>query len=106
MHERFRYPEGEWDKRVDPTLTPLRERLVGSVRPALLATLAAMAVILLIACVNVSALMLGQMDSREAELAVRSALGAERGRLLRQLAVEALAIGALSGVVGAALATL
>lgn len=106
MDERFDYPEGEWDKRVNPTLTPLRERLVGSVRPAVLATLAAMAVILLIACVNVSALMLGQMDSRETELAVRSALGAERGRLLRQLTVEALAIGALAGLVGAGLATL
>ena len=105
MHERFDYPDGQWDKRVGATLMPLRERLVGSVRPSVVATLGAMAVILLIACVNVAALMLGQMDSREAELAVRSALGAERGRLLRQLTVEALAIGALSGLVGAALAT-
>lgn len=106
MDERFDYPEGQWDKRVNPTLTPLRERLVGSVRPAVLATLGAMALILLIACVNVAALMLGQMDSREAELAVRSALGAERGQLLRQLTVEALAIGALSGLVGAGLAAI
>lgn len=106
MDQRFDYPEGQWDKRTNPTLTPLRERLVGSVRPAVLATLGAMALILLIACVNVAALMLGQMDSRETELAVRSALGAERGQLLRQLTVEALAIGAMAGLVGAALAAI
>ncbi|MGH8168849.1 MAG: ABC transporter permease, partial [Woeseiaceae bacterium] len=45
MHERFDYPEGEWDKRVNPHLVPLRERLVGSIRPAVLATHGAMAVI-------------------------------------------------------------
>lgn len=106
MHERFDYPEGEWDKRVDPELIPLRERLVGPVRPAVLATLGAMAMILLVACVNVSALMLGQMDSRETELAVRSALGAERRQLLQQLVVEALVIGALAGMLGAGLALL
>jgi predicted permease len=105
MHERFEYSEGEWDKRVEPTLTPLRDRLVGEVRPAVIATLVAMAVILLIACVNVSALMLGQMESRETEMAVRSALGAERRQLLRQLGLEALAIGVLAGGVGAVLAT-
>ena len=104
MDERFGYPEGEWDKRVNPELTPLRERLVGSVRPSLLATLAAMATILLIACVNVAALMLGQVDSRGTELAVRTALGAGRQRLLHQLVVESLVIGVLAGLVGAALA--
>ena len=106
MHQQFDYPEGEWDKRVNPTLTPLRDRLVGEVRPAVLATLGAMAVILLIACVNVAALMLGQVDSRGTELAVRSALGAGRRQLLQQLVVESLVIGALAGLVGAGLALL
>jgi putative ABC transport system permease protein len=106
MHERFDYPEGEWDKRVNPHLVPLRERLVGSVRPAVLATLGAMAVILLIACVNVAALMLGQMDSRGTELAVRTALGAGRQGLLRQVAVEAGVIGLLSGLAGVVIALL
>lgn len=106
MDERFDYPEGEWDKTRNPELIPLHEYMVGSIRPALLATLGAMAVILLIACVNVAALMLGQVDSRETELAVRTAIGAERGQLLQQLVVEALVIGALAGLVGAGLALL
>ncbi len=103
LGERFDYPE-QWDLTKDPKLTPLREHLVGSVRPSLLAMLAAMAVILLIACVNVTALMLGQVDSRGTELAVRSALGAGRHRILRQLVVESRVIGAFAGLVGAGLA--
>lgn len=106
MHERFDYPEGPWDKRANPELVSLRERLVGSVRPSLLATLAAMAVILLIACVNVAALMLGQVDSRGTELAVRTALGAGRRRLLQQVVVESLVIGVFAGLAGAGLAVL
>jgi putative ABC transport system permease protein len=104
LGERFGpYPEG-WDKTVNAELTPLREYVVGAARPALLALLAAMAVILLIACVNVAALMLGQVDSRGTELAVRNALGAARRRMLQQLVVESLVIGALAGLVGAGLA--
>jgi putative ABC transport system permease protein len=103
LGERFTYPEA-WDKTRDAALTPVREYLVGSVRPAVLAMLGAMSVILLIACVNVAALMLGQVDSRGTELAVRTALGAARQRLLRQLVVESLLIGALAGLIGAALA--
>lgn len=103
LGERFEYPE-QWDKTRNPSLTPIREYLVGSVRPALLATLAAMAVILLIACANVATLMLGQVEGRSGELAVRTALGAGRRRLLQQQVVEALAVGVLAGVVGAALA--
>jgi putative ABC transport system permease protein len=76
------------------------------VRPTLLAMLGAMALILLIACVNVAALMLGQVDSRGTELAVRSALGAGRQRLLRQQVVESLVVGVLAGLVGAVLALL
>jgi putative ABC transport system permease protein len=105
LGERFDYPE-LWDKTVNAELTLIREFLVGSVRPALLAMLGAMGLILLIACVNVAALMLGQVDSRGTELAVRTALGAGRHRLLRQQVVESLLIGALAGLVGAALALL
>ena len=79
LGERFQYPE-QWDKTKNAALTPVREYLVGPLRPALLATLAAMAVILLIACANVAALMLGQVSRRAGELAVRSALGADRRR--------------------------
>ena len=105
LGERFEYP-AQWDKTRAPTVTPVREYLVGPMRPALLATLAAMGLILLIACANVAALMLGQVDAQSSELAVRAALGANRGRLTQQLVVEALVVGAASGAVGAGLAAL
>lgn len=106
LDERFDYPDPQWDLTADPHLTPLREDVVGSARPSLLALLGAMVVLLLVASVNVTALMLGQVDSRGSELAVRSALGSGRARLVRQLVLESLLIGGLSGLVGAALAFL
>jgi predicted permease len=103
LSQRFHYPE-QWDKTKHAALIPLREYLLGSLRPALLATLVAMAVILLIACGNVTSLMLGQVNRRAGELAVRSALGAGRRRITRQLVVEAVVIGLLAGLAGALLA--
>jgi predicted permease len=103
LRERFTYP-AQWDKTRSPEITPLREHLVGDVRPAVLATLVGMGLILLIACVNVAALMLGQVSGRATELAVRAALGAERGRLAQQLAIESLLVGLLAGAAGALLA--
>jgi predicted permease len=101
--ERFKYPP-QWDKTRAPAITPVREYLVGDVRPSLIATLAAMSLILAIACVNVAALMLGQLGGRSTEMAVRAALGAARGRLTQQLIIESLLIGVLAGAAGAALA--
>jgi predicted permease len=101
--ERFPAP-AQWDKRNDPGVTPAREFFVGDVRPSLLATLAAMGVILLMACANVAALMLGQVDARATEMAVRSALGANRQRLVQQLLLESIVIGIGAGIAGAALA--
>jgi putative ABC transport system permease protein len=103
LGEQFQYP-AQWDKTKNAAITPVREYMVGSLRPALLATVAAMAVILLIACANVAALMLDQVNRRAGELAVRSALGAGRGRITRQLMIEALLLGVLAGAVGAVLA--
>ena len=103
IREHFKYLP-QFDKSLNPGITPLRESLVGNVRPSLLATLAAMALILLIACVNVSALMLGQIGGRSTELAVRTALGAGRQRLLQQLVIESLLVGAAAGAAGALLA--
>jgi putative ABC transport system permease protein len=99
----FQYPP-QWDKTTDPAITPVREYLVGDVRPAVVATLVAMSLILLIACVNVAALMLGQVSARSTELAVRSALGANRRRLAQQLLFESLLVGVAAGLAGALLA--
>ena len=101
----FTYPE-QWDKTKAPAVEPAREFLVGDVRPSLIATLAAMGVILLIACANVAALMLGQIDSRSTEIAIRSALGASRHRLIQQLLFESLIIGLAAGLTGALVAAL
>jgi predicted permease len=103
LGERFQYPE-EWDKSKGGSVTPIRDELLGPMRPGLYATLAAMGLILLIGCANVAALMLGQVEGRTTELAVRSALGANRRRLTQQLLVEALIVGVLAALLGAGLA--
>ncbi len=103
LRERFTYSP-KWDKTKNAAVKPLRELLLGSLRPALLATVGAMGLILLIACANVAALMLGQVEGRGSELALRSALGAGRRRLTQQIVVEALLVGLGAGVLGAALA--
>ncbi len=102
--ERFRYP-AQWDKTQNAVITPVRKHLLGDVQPSLVAALVAMALILAIACVNVAALMLGQLGGRSTELAVRTALGAGRQRLLQQIVMEALLLGAVAGLTGAALAS-
>jgi putative ABC transport system permease protein len=100
---RYRYPP-KWDKTIAPALTPVRDEILGDVRPGLVATFVAMALIMLIACVNVAMLMLGQVGGRSTELAVRRALGADRTRLLQQLVVEAVLIGVGAGALGALIA--
>jgi len=85
-------------------LTPLQEHLAGPFRGALLLLAAAAATVLLIVCVNVSSLMLARMPRRSREIAVRKALGASRGRLVRQLVIESLGISVLGAALGAGLA--
>jgi putative ABC transport system permease protein len=82
------------------TLVPLRDRLVGSVRAALLVALGSVGCLLLIACANVANLMLARMTARTHEIAVRAALGAGRWRLARQLLTEGLVLAAAGGVLG------
>jgi putative ABC transport system permease protein len=100
----FRYPNPQWDKTRNPSIRSAREFFVGDVKQALVATSAAVAVILLIACANVAALMLGQVEARANENGVRAALGATRQRLLQQLLAESLLLGAVAGAIGAMLA--
>jgi macrolide transport system ATP-binding/permease protein len=81
-------------------LVPLRDVIVGDVRPVLLVLLAGAALLLLIACVNVSTLLLARSDKRRREFAVRGALGASSSRLFRQFAMEGLALAALGCCLG------
>ena len=90
--------------RITPALRPLAQDVVGNVTNALWVLMGTIGIVMLVACANVASLLLVRTEGRQQELAVRAALGAGRGRIVRGLLVESALLGCVGGLLGLALA--
>jgi predicted permease len=90
--------------KITPMIRPLKREVIGNVSDVLWVVMGTIGLVMLIACANVTNLLLVRVDARQQELAVRAALGASWGRIVRALLVESLMLGLMGGVLGAAFA--